>query len=45
MMSVLRARLVEPWLDSGVNTFFPIEIGVWNADPMAYRKKYGKDNR
>lgn len=39
------AQLVKPWLDSGVNVFFPIEIGVWNADSMAYRKQYGRDMR
>ena len=41
--------LVEPllphWLDAGVNLQFPIEIGTWNADPMALRRKYGKDLR
>lgn len=37
--------LAKPWLDSGVNVFFPIEIGVWDADPMAYRKKYGREMR
>ncbi len=39
------AQLVKPWLDSGVNVHFPIEIGTWNADPMEYRKKYGKEMR
>lgn len=37
--------LVPAWLDSGVNVMFPLEIGAWKADPMAYRKKYGKDLR
>jgi len=38
-------KLVEPWLDSGVNLFFPIEKGTWQADPMLYRKKYGREMR
>ncbi|MCX5642195.1 MAG: hypothetical protein NTY10_03020, partial [Candidatus Omnitrophica bacterium] len=39
------APLLGPWLDSGVNCQFPIEIGTWNADPMECRKKYGKELR
>jgi len=37
--------LVADWLDAGVNVQFPIEIGTWNADPMAYRKKFGRELR
>ncbi len=37
--------LIKEWLDSGVNVQFPIEIGTWNADPMEYRKKYGRELR
>jgi uroporphyrinogen decarboxylase len=37
--------LVKPWLDAGVNIQFPIEVGVWKADGMAFRKKYGKELR
>ena len=37
--------LVPLWLDAGVNVQFPVEIGAWQADPMAFRKKYGKDLR
>lgn len=37
--------LAPIWLDAGVNVMFPIEIGTWNADPMAFRRKYGKDLR
>ena len=36
-------ELVPVWLESGVNVMFPIEIGTWNADPMKFRKKYGRD--
>ena len=39
------SQLIEPWLDAGVNVQFPIEIGTWNADPMAFREKYGKELR
>jgi hypothetical protein len=35
-------HLVPLWLEAGVNVMFPIEIGAWKADPMAFRKKYGK---
>ena len=32
-------------LDAGVNVQFPIEIGTWKADPMALRKRFGKELR
>jgi uroporphyrinogen decarboxylase len=35
--------LLPLWLDAGVNCMFPVEIGTWNADPVAYRKQYGRD--
>ncbi len=38
-------HLVPLWLDAGVNVMFPLEIGVWEADPMAFRKKYGRELR
>ena len=38
-------ELVPLWLEGGVNVMFPIEIGTWNANPMAYRRKYGKELR
>ena len=37
--------LLKQWLDSGVNVQFPIEIGTWNANPFALRKKFGKELR
>ena len=37
--------LIADWFDAGVNLQFPIEIGTWNADPMAYRKKFGRELR
>ncbi len=39
------SALAGHWLDAGVNVQFPIEIGTWMADPMEYRKKYGRDLR
>lgn len=35
--------LIPLWLEAGVNCMFPIEVGVWKADPIQYRKQYGKD--
>ncbi len=37
--------LIPTWLDNGVNTMFPIEVGTWNASIAPWRKKYGKDLR
>ncbi len=34
--------LLPLWLDAGVNCMFPIEIGTWGADPVKFRKQYGK---
>ena len=39
------AALIKPWLDAGVNVQFPIEVGVWKADGLAYRQRYGKELR
>jgi len=37
------SQLVPLWLEAGVNTMFPIEVGVWGGDPIAYRHQYGRD--
>ena len=37
--------LVGPWLEAGVNLQFPIEVGVWKGDALAFRRQYGKDLR
>ncbi|MHB1001497.1 MAG: uroporphyrinogen decarboxylase family protein [Armatimonadota bacterium] len=37
--------LVPIWLEGGINVMFPIEIGTWEADPMEFRRKYGKELR
>lgn len=34
--------LIPAWLDNGVNTMFPIEVGTWNAEIAPWREKYGK---
>ena len=36
-------KLVPLWLEAGVNCMFPLEVGTWGADPIAYRRQYGKD--
>ncbi len=37
--------LAPLWLDAGVNTMFPIEVGKWKADPLEFRRRYGKEMR
>jgi uroporphyrinogen decarboxylase len=37
------SQLVPLWLAAGVNTMFPLEIGAWGADPVDYRRQYGRD--
>lgn len=36
-------ELMPMWLDAGVNCMFPIEIGTWGADPVRYRRQFGKN--
>ena len=38
-------RLLPTWLQSGVNTMFPIEVGTWNASIKPWRELYGRDLR
>ncbi len=35
-------HLLPLWLEAGVNAHFPVEVGTWGADPVTYRKQYGK---
>lgn len=35
-------RLVPIWLENGVNTMFPIEVGTWEAQIAPWREQYGK---
>ncbi len=37
--------LVPIWLENGVNTMFPMEVGTWNASIAPWREKYGKEVR
>lgn len=34
--------LLPIWLENGVNTMFPIEVGTWNASIGPWREKYGR---
>lgn len=34
--------LVPVWLENGVNTMFPIEVGTWKASIAPWREKYGR---
>jgi uroporphyrinogen decarboxylase len=35
--------LIPLWLEAGLNCMFPVEIGTWGADPIRFRREYGKD--
>ena len=35
--------LLPLWLEAGINCMFPVEVGTWGADPVAYRRAYGRD--
>ncbi len=37
--------LIPTWLENGVNTMFPIEVGTWDASITPWREKYGKELR
>lgn len=37
--------LIPTWVNNGVNTMFPIEVGTWNASIAPWRRKYGKEIR
>lgn len=37
--------LIPIWLENGVNTMFPIEVGTWGASIKPWREKYGKQIR
>jgi hypothetical protein len=38
-------KLVPIWLENGVNTMFPIEVGTWNASIAPWREAYGREIR
>ncbi len=37
--------LIPTWLENGVNTMFPIEVGTWNASLAPWRATYGRTLR
>jgi len=37
--------LVPTWIENGVNTMFPIEVGTWGASIAPWREQYGKELR
>jgi len=37
--------LLPIWLDNGVNTMFPIEVGTWGASIAPWREKFGRELR
>lgn len=37
--------LVPVWIENGVNTMFPIEVGTWNGNIATWREKYGREVR
>ena len=37
--------LIPTWLENGVNTMFPIEVGTWNASITPWREMYGRELR
>lgn len=38
-------ELIPGWLENGVNTMFPIEVGTWHASITPWREKYGRKIR
>ncbi len=38
-------ELVPIWLEAGVNTMFPIEVGTWDASIAPWREQLGRDLR
>ncbi len=38
-------KLIPTWLENGVNTMFPIEVGTWNASIAPWRQQYGPELR
>lgn len=37
--------LIPTWIENGVNTMFPIEVGTWNASIAPWRTRYGRELR
>jgi uroporphyrinogen decarboxylase len=37
--------LIPTWIKNGVNTMFPIEVGIWDASIAPWRESYGRELR
>lgn len=37
--------LIPTWINNGINTMFPIEVGTWNGSILPWREKYGRKLR
>jgi hypothetical protein len=37
--------LIPIWMENGVNTMFPIEVGTWGASIKPWREQYGQELR
>ena len=37
--------LIPTWIENGVNTMFPIEVGTWAASIAPWRERYGNEIR
>lgn len=37
--------LVPVWIENGVNTMFPIEVGTWGGSIKQWRERYGREIR
>lgn len=37
--------LIPTWINNGVNTMFPIEVGTWGGSISPWREKYGREIR
>jgi len=35
-------QLIPPFLEAGVNCMYPFEVGTWGADPIEYRRRFGR---
>ncbi|MGC9520732.1 MAG: uroporphyrinogen decarboxylase family protein [Anaerolineae bacterium] len=38
-------KLIPIWLENGVNTMFPIEVGTWGSSIGPWREQYGRELR
>jgi Uroporphyrinogen decarboxylase (URO-D) len=37
--------LIPHWIETGMDILFPVEVGKWGTDPVALRRRFGKDLR